>query len=72
MTNKVWDDFQWSLQHVFATITELKSNAVTDDWKKITNKTLLDELKVATKRRKRKKIENIKTSWNNIGKVQEI
>lgn len=71
MTNKVWDDFREACNTFFNNYRE-KNNAVSDNWKENYKhkKQLLDELKEVTDEEGSvEKIEHIKTSWNNIGKV---
>jgi hypothetical protein len=71
MTNKVWDDFREACNTFFNNYRE-KNNAVSDNWKENfkKKKQLLDELKEITDEEGSvEKIEHIKTSWNNIGKV---
>ncbi|KIA85956.1 hypothetical protein OA86_14520 [Kaistella jeonii] len=71
MTNKVWDDFREACNTFFNNYRE-KNNAVSDNWKENykNKKQLLDELKEVTDQEGSvEKIEHIKTSWNNIGKV---
>lgn len=71
MTNKVWDDFREACNTFFNNYRE-KNNAVNDNWKENfkNKKALLEELKEITEDASSiEKIENIKTSWNNIGKV---
>ncbi|MBF8456725.1 DUF349 domain-containing protein [Kaistella sp. G5-32] len=71
MTNKVWDDFREACNTFFNNYRE-KNNAVSDNWKDNYKhkKQLLDELKEVTyEEGSVEKIEHIKTSWNNIGKV---
>ena len=71
MTNKVWDDFREACNTFFNNYRE-KNNAVSDNWKENFKhkKQLLDELKEITDEEGSvEKIEHIKTSWNNIGKV---
>ena len=71
MTNKVWDDFREASNTFFNNFRE-KNNAVNDNWKENykQKKQLLDDLKEVTDQDGSvEKIENIKTSWNNIGKV---
>ena len=71
MTNKVWDEFREACNTFFNNYRE-KNNAVNDNWKENykNKKQLLDELKEITDEEGSiEKIETIKTSWNNIGKV---
>ncbi len=71
MTNKVWDEFREACNTFFNNYRE-KNNAVSDNWKEnFKNKNqLLDQLKEITDQEGSiEKIEAIKTSWNNIGKV---
>lgn len=71
MTNKVWDDFREACNTFFNNY-RAKNNAQTDDWKENykQKRALLDELKeISNDEGSVEKIENIKTSWNNIGKV---
>lgn len=71
MTNKVWDDFREACNTFFNNY-RTKNNAVTDDWKENykQKRALLDELKeIGDEEGSVEKIENIKTAWNNIGKV---
>lgn len=71
MTNKIWDDFREACNTFFNNYRE-KSNASTDNWKENykQKKEILDELKTITDEEGSvEKIENIKSAWNNIGKV---
>ncbi|MGZ5263401.1 MAG: DUF349 domain-containing protein, partial [Kaistella sp.] len=71
MTNKVWDEFREACNAFFNNYRE-KNNAVNDNWKENykNKKQLLDELKeISDEEGSVEKIEHIKTSWNNIGKV---
>ena len=71
MTNKVWDEFREACNTFFNNYRE-KNNAVNDNWKENykNKKQLLDQLKEITDEEGSiVKIETIKTSWNNIGKV---
>lgn len=71
MTNKVWDEFREACNAFFNNYRE-KNNAVNDNWKENykNKKQLLDELKeISDEEGSVEKIEQIKTSWNNIGKV---
>ncbi len=71
MTNKIWDEFRDACNAFFNNYRE-KSNTSTDNWKENykNKKALLDELKMVTNEEGSiEKIEQIKTSWNNIGKV---
>ena len=70
-TNKVWDDFREACNTFFNNF-RAKNNAQTDDWKENykQKRALLDELKeIGEEEGSVEKIEQIKTSWNNIGKV---
>jgi cell shape-determining protein MreC len=70
-TNKVWDDFREACNTFFNNF-RAKNNAQTDDWKENykQKRALLDELKeIGSEEGSVEKIEQIKTSWNNIGKV---
>ena len=70
-TNKVWDDFREACNTFFNNY-RAKNNAQTDDWKENykQKRALLDELKeLGDEEGSIEKIEHIKTSWNNIGKV---
>ena len=70
-TNKVWDDFREACNTFFNNF-RAKNNAQTDDWKENykQKRALLDELKeIGDEEGSVEKIENIKTAWNNIGKV---
>jgi hypothetical protein len=70
-TNKVWDDFREACNTFFNNF-RAKNNAQTDDWKENykQKRALLDELKeIGDEEGSVEKIEQIKTSWNNIGKV---
>ena len=70
-TNKVWDDFREACNTFFNNF-RAKNNAQTDDWKENykQKRALLDELKeIGSVEGSVEKIEQIKTSWNNIGKV---
>lgn len=70
-TNKVWDDFREACNTFFNNY-RAKNNAQTDDWKENykQKRALLDELKeLGDEEGSVEKIEHIKTSWNNIGKV---
>ena len=70
-TNKVWDDFREACNTFFNNF-RAKNNAQTDDWKENykQKRALLDELKeVGNEEGSVEKIEQIKTSWNSIGKV---
>ena len=70
-TNKVWDDFREACNTFFKNFRE-KNNAQTDDWKENFKQknALLEELKaIGNEEGSIEKIEQIKTSWNNIGKV---
>ena len=69
--NKVWDDFRDACNTFFKNYRE-KNNAAGDNWKENykNKKALLDELKALTDEDGSvEKIENIKNSWNAIGKV---
>lgn len=71
MTNKIWDEFRDACNAFFNNYRE-KSNTSTDNWKENykNKKALLDELKeVSNEEGSIERIEQIKTSWNNIGKV---
>lgn len=71
MTNKVWDDFREACNTFFNNYRE-KNNAANDNWKENYKhkKQLLEELKeIGNEEGSVEKIEQIKTSWNNIGKV---
>ena len=71
MTNKVWDEFRNACNTFFNNYRE-KNNAISDNWKENfkQKKTLLDQLKdITNEEGSVEKIEAIKTSWNNIGKV---
>lgn len=70
-TNKVWDDFREACNTFFNNY-RAKNNAQNDDWKENykQKRALLDELKeLGDEEGSVEKIEHIKTSWNNIGKV---
>lgn len=69
--NKVWDDFRDACNTFFKNYRE-KNNATGDNWKENykNKKTLLDELKALTDEEGSvERIEQIKNSWNAIGKV---
>lgn len=71
MTNKIWDEFREACNTFFNNYRE-KSNASTDNWKENykQKKEILEELKtISDEEGSIEKIENIKTAWNNIGKV---
>lgn len=71
MTNKIWDEFRDACNTFFNNYRE-KSSASTDNWKENykLKKDLLEELKtISDEEGSIEKIEAIKTSWNNIGKV---
>ncbi len=71
MTNKVWDDFREACNVFFNNYRE-KNNTANDNWKENykNKKQLLDELKeIGNEEGSVAKIEQIKTSWNSIGKV---
>ncbi|QDP84328.1 DUF349 domain-containing protein [Chryseobacterium sp. SNU WT5] len=71
MTNKVWDDFREACNIFFNNYRE-KNNAVNDNWKENfkNKKQLLEDLKaIGEEEGSIEKIEQIKTNWNNIGKV---
>ncbi|WP_419868752.1 DUF349 domain-containing protein [Chryseobacterium sp. CT-SW4] len=71
MTNKIWDEFREACNTFFNNYRE-KSNVSTDNWKENykNKKELLEELKnVSDEEGSIEKIEQIKTAWNNIGKV---
>lgn len=70
-TNKVWDEFREACNTFFNNFRE-KNNAKNDDWKENyrQKRALLDELKTITDEEGSiGKIEQIKNSWNAIGKV---
>ncbi len=70
-TNKIWDEFREACNTFFNNY-RAKNNAQTDDWKENYKQksALLEELKeIGNEDGSIEKIENIKTSWNNIGKV---
>lgn len=69
-TNKVWDDFREACNTFFNNF-RAKNNAQNDDWKENykQKRALLDELKEINEEGSVEKIENIKTTWNSIGKV---
>ena len=69
--NKVWDEFRDACNTFFKNYRE-KNNATGDNWKENykNKKALLEELKTLTDEEGSvEKIENIKNSWNAIGKV---
>ena len=69
--NKVWDEFRDGCNTFFKNYRE-KNNATGDNWKENykNKKALLEELKTLTDEEGSvEKIENIKNSWNAIGKV---
>ncbi len=69
--NKVWDDFRDACNTFFKNYRD-KNNAAGDNWKDNykNKKALLEELKALTDEEGSvEKIENIKNSWNAIGKV---
>ncbi|MDQ0477770.1 hypothetical protein QF004_002303 [Chryseobacterium sp. MDT2-18] len=71
MTNKVWDDFREACNTFFNNYRE-KNNTANDNWKENfkSKKLLLDELKeIGNEEGSVEKIEQIKSKWNNIGKV---
>ena len=71
MTNKIWDEFRDACNTFFNNYRE-KSSASTDNWKENykLKKDILEELKtISNDEGSIEKIEAIKTSWNNIGKV---
>lgn len=71
MTNKIWDEFRDACNIFFNNYRE-KSSASNDNWKENykLKKDLLEELKaISNDEGSIEKIEAIKTSWNNIGKV---
>lgn len=71
MTNKVWDDFREACNTFFNNYRE-KNDAVSDNWKENykNKKQLIDELKeIGEEEGSVEKIEQIKTTWNSIGKV---
>ncbi|WP_210148884.1 DUF349 domain-containing protein [Chryseobacterium scophthalmum] len=71
MTNKIWDEFRDACNTFFNNYRE-KSSVSTDNWKENykLKKDILEELKtISNDEGSIEKIEAIKTSWNNIGKV---
>ena len=71
MTNKIWDEFREACNTFFNNYRE-KSNASTDNWKENYKhkKEILEDLKtISDEEGSIERIENIKTAWNNIGKV---
>ncbi|MFY1048464.1 DUF349 domain-containing protein [Chryseobacterium sp. GP-SGM7] len=71
MTNKIWDEFREACNTFFNNYRE-KSSASTDNWKENykLKKDILEELKeISNDEGSIEKIEAIKSSWNNIGKV---
>lgn len=71
MTNKIWDEFREACNTFFNNYRE-KSSASTDNWKENykLKKDILEELKaISDDEGSVEKIEALKTSWNNIGKV---
>ncbi|MGA9212746.1 DUF349 domain-containing protein [Kaistella sp.] len=71
MTNKVWDDFREACNTFFNNYRE-KNNTANDNWKENfkSKKQLLEELKeIGNEEGSVEKIEQIKSKWNNIGKV---
>ncbi len=71
MTNKVWDEFREACNTFFNNYRE-KNNTGGDNWKENykQKKQLLDELKeISDSEGSVERIEQIKNSWNNIGKV---
>lgn len=70
-TNKVWDDFREACNTFFNNFRE-KNKTSGDNWKENykQKKALLEELKnISDEDGSVEKIEHIKTTWNNIGKV---
>ena len=71
MTNKVWDDFREACNVFFSNYRE-KNNTAGDNWKENfkNKKQLLEELKaIGNEEGSIERIEQIKNSWNSIGKV---
>ena len=71
VANKVWDEFREACNTFFNNFRE-KNNATSDNWKDNykNKKQLLDELKeISEENGSPERIEEIKTGWNNIGKV---
>jgi len=71
MTNKIWDEFRDACNTFFNNYRE-KSSASSDNWKENykQKKEILEELKaISNEEGSIEKIEALKTSWNNIGKV---
>jgi len=71
MTNKVWDDFREACNVFFSNYRE-KNNTPGDNWKENfkNKKQLLEELKaIGNEEGSIERIEQIKNSWNSIGKV---
>lgn len=71
MTNKVWDEFREACNTFFNNYRE-KNNTSVDNWKENfkNKKEILEQLKaVGDEEGSVEKIEQLKTSWNNIGKV---
>ncbi|WP_312088748.1 DUF349 domain-containing protein [Chryseobacterium sp.] len=71
ITNKIWDEFREACNTFFNNYRE-KSSASTDNWKENykLKKDILEELKaISDEEGSVEKIEALKTSWNNIGKV---
>ncbi len=71
MTNKVWEEFREACNTFFNNYRE-KNNATVDNWKENfkNKKEILEQLKaVGNEEGSVEKIEHLKTSWNNIGKV---
>ena len=69
--NKVWNDFRDACNTFFNNFRE-KNTSTTDDWKQNYHqkKALLEELKqINDEERSVEKIEQIKSSWDSIGKV---
>lgn len=71
MTNKIWDEFREACNTFFNNYRQ-KNDVATDNWKENykQKRALLDELnQVTDEAGSVEKIEQIKTAWNNIGKV---
>lgn len=71
MTNKVWDEFREACNTFFNNYRE-KNNTSVDNWKENfkNKKEILEQLKaVGDEEGSVERIEQLKTSWNNIGKV---
>ena len=71
MTNKVWEEFREACNTFFNNYRE-KNSATVDNWKENfkNKKEILEQLKaVGNEEGSVEKIEHLKTSWNNIGKV---